>query len=59
MKTGPKRIPLEIRFWMKVDTTGGLSACWPFVGANTKGSIEDFEFAAGFQSLPEIAGRKV
>jgi hypothetical protein len=27
---------LEARFWSKVDTTGGIDACWPWVAARMK-----------------------
>jgi hypothetical protein len=27
------RRPLPVRFWSRVDTTGGLSACWPWTRA--------------------------
>lgn len=27
------RRPAEQRFWAKVDTTGGMEACWPYQGA--------------------------
>lgn len=32
--TGP--LPLPQRFWSKVDMSGGLFACWPWMGAYNK-----------------------
>ena len=32
---GP-RAPLWVRFWSKVDMSGGLFACWPWKGAKSK-----------------------
>jgi hypothetical protein len=38
MKTGPKPIPIEDRFWRRVDKSGGDDACWLWTGARlTKG----------------------
>jgi hypothetical protein len=31
-----KSRPLVGRFWSKVDTTGGIFACWPWIGNRTE-----------------------
>lgn len=38
-----KLIPLEVRYWARVDTTGGPDACWPWIGSRGRegyGSIQ-------------------
>lgn len=32
MPRGRIAIPIEIRFWKKIDRSGGPNACWPFTG---------------------------
>lgn len=55
-RPGPQRTPWQDRFWAKVDASGGVGACWPWMGSLSKGHGK-FVKNMGDSNVPECAHR--
>lgn len=49
---GRPRTPLETRFWIKVDKSGGEDACWFWTGNKNRGGYGKFRDADSGKSVP-------
>lgn len=47
--------PVEVRFWEKVDKSGGPDACWPWLGAQTPKGYGMFDHRGAHRTAWKIA----
>jgi len=59
VRPGPKRKPLAVRLWEKVDLSEGPDACWPFSGSKTAKGYGKIAIGGDSNGVPALYAHRV